>query len=529
MNESAEIVIFEKGDDVSFANCGLPYHIGGQIAERKKLLLATPQYFAKAFNIRVHTRHEVTRIDRKARKIEVVDLVKGQDRVEDYDKLILAPGASPVIPPWEGVDCDNVFTLRDMSDMDGIKSFVDGGGAQSAVIIGAGYIGLEMAEVLTGRGLKVSLVELQPQVLPLFDREMAREIELILKDRGVGLYLDRQAEKLLVDGGMVKGVRLKDGEELPADVVLVSIGVRPNTKLAVDAGLTIGASGAIAVNEFMQTNDVDIYAVGDAGEVVYGVTGEAVSIPLAGPANRNGRLAGEHAATGSARKAHKVLGTCIVGVFGKQAGMTGMSAEAANKAGVGHAVSYAIRGSHAGYYPGAEEMVLKLIYDPDSGKVLGGQAVGGAGVDKRIDVIATAIHFKGTVDDLAGLDLAYAPQFGSAKDPVHIAAFGAQNLTDGLVQQRLPGDFPADGQLIDVRSTKEFAKGSLAGAKNIPLSQIRERLSELSKDEPVYIFCGVGQRAYNAARILMQSGFKEVWNLTGGYRLNKHGTAESSG
>ncbi|UCD30332.1 MAG: FAD-dependent oxidoreductase [Planctomycetota bacterium] len=521
MNESAEIVIFERGRDVSFANCGLPYHICEKIKDRKKLLLATPEYFKNTFRIRVCTQHEVTRIDRKAKRVEVVELTTGRNFHESYDKLILAPGADPIVPPWKGINCDNVFTLRDLTDMDRIKAYVSTGQAKQAVVIGAGYIGLEMVEVLSELGLNVSLVELEPQVMPLLDPEMAREIQIILRNNDVELYLGSQVENLVVESDSVKAVKFANGKELAADMVLISIGVRPNTKLAVESGLTIGSSGAISVNEFMQTNDPDIYAAGDAVEVVHGVTGQPMLIPLAGPANRNGRLAGKHAATGRVRSATPALGTATVGIFGKQAAMTGLSSKEARKSGIPYDVSYAIRPHHAGYYPGAEQMILKLIYDPESGRILGAQSVGGAGVDKRIDVMSTTIHFRGTIDDLAGLDLAYAPQFGSAKDPIHIAAFVAQNQSDGLIEQRLPGDVPDIGQLIDVRSEAEFAAGSLQGARNIPLSNIRDNLSKLNKDEPVYVYCGVGQRSYNAARILMQSGFKEVWNLAGGYRLNK--------
>jgi NADPH-dependent 2,4-dienoyl-CoA reductase/sulfur reductase-like enzyme/rhodanese-related sulfurtransferase len=521
INESARIVVFEKGEHVSFANCGLPYHIGGQIAERGKLLLATPESFRSAFNIDVRTRHEVLAIDRAGKRVQVLNHRTGERFHEPYDKLILAPGAAPITPPWKGVDRPNVFTLRDVADMDLIKSFVETRGPRRAIVVGAGFIGLEMVEALVERGLHVSVVELQPQVLPPMDPEMAREIVDVLRGKGVELHLGASVENLVDDGQRVTGVRLAAGAELPADLVLISIGVRPMVKLAVDAGLAVGSGGGIAVDAQLRTTDADIFAVGDAAEVVHTVTGESTRMALAGPANRNGRLAGEMAATGVSKTATPVAGTAIVGLFGQSAAMTGLSAKAARQRGIPHAVSYAIRGHHAGYYPGAQQMILKLVFDPHTGRVLGAQAVGGEGVDKRIDAAAATIHFRGTIDDLAGLDLAYAPQFGSAKDPLHIAAFGAQNQRDGLCKSVAPGEPIPDGQLIDVRDESELAGGSLPGAVNIPLPQLRERMGEIAKDRPVVIFCQVGQRGYNASRILMQSGYRDVYNLAGGYRLHR--------
>ncbi|MBI4578974.1 MAG: FAD-dependent oxidoreductase [Planctomycetes bacterium] len=544
MNEQAEIVVFEAGEHVSFANCGLPYYIGGQIADRGKLFLATPAYFKSTFNIDVRTGHEVLEIDRAGRRIQVLNRATGERRWESYDKLILSPGASPIVPPWDGVASENVFTLRDVADTDRIKSYVDGQGPRRAVVIGAGYIGLEMVEALVERGLAVTVVEQQPQILPLLDAEIAAEIEAVLRKRGVELHLARTVERLTVRDGRVTQVHLAAHPEtlksdrleagptqtdrleagptrasLPADLVLLAMGVRPNVKLAASAGLTIGASGAIAVNEYSQTSDPDIYAVGDAAEVRHVVLGRSVRVPLAGPANRNGRLAGEHAVTGRSARATPVAGTAIVGVFGKAAAATGLSVRAAEQAGYHVGWSYAIRGHHVGYYPGAEQMILKLVYERRTRRVLGAQAVGGAGVDKRIDVVATVLHFGGTIDDLAGLDLAYAPQFGAAKDPVHIAAFVAQNEKDGLIRQRGVGEPPTDGQLIDVRSEQEVAAGARPGAVNVPLHTLRGRLDEFYRDRPVYVYCGVGQRAYNAARILVQHGFQDVWNLAGGTTL----------
>lgn len=521
LNERAQIVVFERGEHVSFANCGLPYHIGGQIAERHKLLLASPRFLKQTFNIDAHTDCEVVSIDRATKHVEVLEHKTGRRWREPYDKLILAPGASPVVPQWSGIDCPNVFSLRDVTDMDRIKAFVDSGQAKRAVVIGAGYIGIEMVEALTERGLAVTLIEQQEQVLPLMDVEMAREVEKVLRSHGIDVLLAATVESLTNNGDRVSGVRLADGREVATDLVLISIGVRPNTRLAEEAGLTIGESGAIAVNAQMLTSDPDIYALGDAAEAVSAVTGEPGRFPLAGPANRNGRNAGGHAAAGRAFSAAPVAGTVILGAFGIAAGMTGLSAKAARRYGIPAKVAYALRGHHVSYYPGARQMILKLIYDPESGRVLGGQAVGGAGVDKRIDVIATAIHFRGTVQDLAGLDLAYAPQFGAAKDPIHIAAFGAQNNREGLVAEILPGEEPIGDQLVDVRSEHEYSEGALAGAINIPLPVLRQRMDELDRSRPVMLNCAVGERSYKAARILMQSGFPEVYSLAGGYRMHR--------
>lgn len=544
VNESAEIVLFEKGDYVSFANCGLPYHISGQIVGRQELLVTTAQALADTFRIDVQMRHEVTRIDRRNKRVEVLDCAGGQRRWEPYDKLILAPGAAPIMPTWKGASGRNVFVLRDLADMDRIKSWIDSGKPSRAVVIGAGFIGLEMVEVLSARGLDVTVIEQQPQVLPPLDPEMAAEVGAVLRTRDVKLHLGATVENLgtvpptelrprpkFVNGDrpspadtlgdLIGGVQLRDGTWLETDLVLISIGVRPNSKIAAEAGLPLGQGGAIAVNEFLQTADPDIYAVGDAAEVIHVVSGQPVRVPLAGPANRNGRLAGEHAATGRAPAATPVAASAVVGCFGSVVAMTGLSEKAAEKMGIPVAASYAIRPHHAGYYPGAQTMILKLVYNPQTRRVLGAQAVGGEGADKRIDVVATAMHFGGTIDDLAGLDLVYAPQFGSAKDPVHIAAFIAQNQADGRVENINPlQEIPA-GQLIDVRNADELAGGTLPGARNIPLSRLRQEMAELDRDRPVVVFCQVGQRGYNAARILSQSGFAPVYNLAGGYRMHR--------
>ncbi len=520
MNEQAEIIVFEKGEYVSFANCGLPYHISGRIADRAKLLVSNPREFAEKFRIETRTRNEVLKIDRTAGEILVRDLRDGREYRERYDRLILAPGASPVVPPWPGVKSENVFTLRDLADMDAIKARLDHHKPSRAAVVGGGFIGLEMVEALHDRGVHATVVEQQPHVLPPFDADMAAEIETELHQNGVDVLTGATVTALEVQQGRVTALNLQDGRSIPTELVIVSVGVRPNTRLAVDAGLTIGPAGGIAVNAFGQTSDPRIYAAGDAAEVVHVMGGKPARVPLAGPANRNGRIAGQHAATGHAPEAAPVAGTAIVGVMGQAAAITGLSLGAARKAGYDAAAAYALRAHHASYYPGAESMILKLVYDRATRRVLGAQAVGRVGVDKRIDVVATTLHFGGTIDDLAGLDLAYAPQFGSAKDPLHIAAFVAINEADGLVRQVAPGEDVPPGQLVDVRSEAEYAGGTLDGARNIPLPRLRDDLELLDRSQPVVVFCQVGQRGYNAARILSQSGFSHVVNLAGGYRLH---------
>lgn len=433
MNEHAEIVLLEKDADVSFANCGLPYYIGGEIADRASLLVATPEFLRKRFKLDVRTRHEVVAIDRTAKRVEVRKLDSGELLSLDYDKLILAPGASPLEPAIEGMKAENVLTLRNLKDTDRIKSIVDGKLPRGAVVVGAGYIGLEMVEQLVHCGVMTSLVELSSQVLPLLDPEMAKPIEQEVRNRGVRLHLGVALQRILTDAeGRAIAVVLGDGTTIETDLVILGIGVRPNTKLAVDAGLELGASGGIATNAYMQTSDPDIYAVGDAAEYEFGPTKTRMRISLAGPANRAGRLAGQHAATGSSHAMPQVQGTSVVRAFGTSAAMTGLTQKMAQRLGIeAHWVSIVAK-NHAGYYPGAEMMTLKLVYDPNTGVILGAQATGGDGVDKRIDVIATAMHFGGTVWQLAGVDLCYAPPFGSAKDPVHMAAFAACNDLDGI-------------------------------------------------------------------------------------------------
>ena len=518
MNEQAEIILYEKDEHVSFANCGLPYHIGEEIPDRESLLVATPEFLRKRFRLDVRVRQEVVAIDRAGKTVAVRRQDSGEVYQQAYDKLILAPGASPIVPPLEGVEADNVMTLRNIADMDRIKSLVDLGGTKRAVVVGAGFIGLEMIEQLARRGVAACLVELQPQVLPLMDHEMAQPLAEELRRHDLPLHLGVSLQRIETDGGIAKAVLLSDGTRIETDLVILGIGVRPNATLAIDADLSIGTSGGIATNDFMQTSDPDIYAVGDAAEYLYGPTRSRMRVALAGPANRAGRLAGEHAATGSSSPMQPVMGTSIVRVFDKTAAVTGLTEGLAKRFGREVQSVTIVANHHAGYFPGAEPMTLKLVYQGDDGKVLGAQVVGGEGADKRIDVIATAMHFGGTVRDLAGLDLAYAPPFGAAKDPVHLAAFVACNELDAI-ESFCAADASLDGkQVVDVRTAAEVAKTPLAGVHSplhIPVDELRDRIGELDIAKETVVSCGVGVRGHIAARILKQNGF-HVSNLSGG-------------
>ncbi len=524
MNEQAEIILLEKDADVSFANCGLPYHIGEEIPQRADLLVATAEFLRRRFRLDVRTCHEAIAIDREQKRVQVrrTDVLSGKEEATcwiDYDKLILAPGAAPIHPPLPGATASNVLTLRNLSDTDRIKALVDQQGSRRAVVVGAGYIGLEMVEQFVRRGLQTTLVELQPQVLPLLDPEMAQPIASEIEQQGVTVFLGQSVEQFLVDeDGSANAVVLSDGTQIETDLIVLGVGVRPNVTLASDAELPLGQTGGIATNAYMQTSDPDIYAVGDAAEYLYGPTGKRQRIALAGPANRAGRLAGQHAATGSSDPMSPVQGSSVVRVFGVNAAMTGITATQAKRLGLAARSTTIFAKHHAGYFPGAAMMSLKLLYAPETGKILGAQAVGGEGVDKRIDVIATAMHFEGTVRQLAGLDLCYAPPFGSAKDPIHMAAFAACNELDGI-EAFVPSDADLiDKQIVDVRTSGEIERAPLAaatGAISIPVDELRDRIGELDASRPTVVSCAVGVRGHIAARILKQHGF-EVANLSGG-------------
>jgi NADPH-dependent 2,4-dienoyl-CoA reductase/sulfur reductase-like enzyme/rhodanese-related sulfurtransferase len=519
LSETAQIVLVERGPDVSFANCGLPYHIGGEIVDRNKLLVTTPAKLRSRFNLDVRTRTSVEAIDRQAKTLRIRDLATNQEYDESYDKLILAPGAAPIRPPLPGLDLPGIYALRNLADMDQIKAAVDAG-AKQAVVIGAGFIGLEMVENLVRRGVQTTLVELQDQVLPPFDKEMTSPLCDLLKSHHVSLLLGDSAEAFEPsDQGIV--VRLKSGKQVIAPLVVLGVGVRPENKLAISAGLEVGIRGGIRVNAQLQTNDPDIYAVGDAIEVTDVVSQLPTQIPLAGPANRQGRLAADHI-FGRQIRYRGTQGTAIVGLFGKIAAITGAAEKSLRKNGQAYRMVYVHPAQHAGYYPGAQAMVLKLLFEPVTGRILGAQAVGGEGVDKRIDVLAVAIQAGMTVFDLEEMELAYSPQFGSAKDPVNMAGFVAANLIRGDHPQidvaSLLAIKPEQAPLIlDVRTSEEFGAGNLPAAINIPVDELRSRLHELPRDRDIVTYCQVGQRGYIATRILLQAGFK-VQNLSGGYK-----------
>lgn len=516
LDEKAEIIVLERSPYVSFANCGLPYHIGGTIVDRQQLLLQTPASLKAMLNLDVRTGHEVVSIDRAKKSVAVREL--GADRVYElaYDKLVLTPGAQPLRPPLPGLDHPAVMVLRNVPDMDAIKKRVDEG-ATRAVVIGGGYIGLEMAESLRERGLSVDLVEMQPQLLPPLDPEMTWPLEEHARQHGVTLHLGTAAAAFRDVNGAVK-VELQNGTALLADLVILSAGVKPDTLLAKAAGLALGPRGGIKVDEFLRTSDPDIYAAGDAVETPHRALPGSWLIPLAGPANRMGRTVADNLA-GRPTAWKGTLGTSIVKVFDMTAGGTGANEKTLQRDGVAYQKVYLHPGQHAGYYPGATPLHLKVLFAPDSGKLLGAQVVGFDGVDKRIDVLATAMTAGLTVQDLQDLELAYAPPYGSAKDPVNMAGFIASNILQGDLKVWQAEDYPArtaKGVIVDVRGKPAYEAGHVPGAVNMPMAQLRARVAELPTDRPIFLHCKVGFTSYLAARVLAASG-REVYSLSGGY------------
>ena len=508
-DEFREIVVLERGDHVSFANCGLPYHLGGVIADRDDLLLQTPAGLHDRFRLDVRVRHEVRRIDRDRRTVTVLDLCTDLTTEIAYDELVLATGAAPVRPSIPGIE--RALVLRDLADMDTIGSRLHG--AATAVILGGGFIGLELAENLTRRGVTVTVVELADRILAPLDPEMAAPVARHLQQHGVRIRTGTSAT--VIEPGVAT---LTDGSRLPADVVVAAIGVRPESGLARDAGLDIGATGGVVVDGHQRTSDPRIFAVGDVAEKIDQLGGGATLVPLANTANRHGRLVAD-VICGRAVAARPTLGTAVVGLFGLTAAVTGSNENRLRAAGRPYRAIHTHPANHAGYYPGAQPMALKLLLDPTTGAILGAQGVGGDGVDKRIDVIATALRGGLTGPDLADLELAYAPQFGAAKDPVTMLGMIADNLAAGecTVQWHELDTVLARGAvLVDVRSAAEFAAGTIAGAINIPLEQLRTRAAQIPPG-PVVVTCAVGQRGHAAARLLRQLG-RDVANLDGGYR-----------
>ncbi len=512
-DEFAEITVIERGGDVSFANCGLPYYIGGEITDRSKLALQTPKSLEALLGLKVRVRTEALSIDRAAKTLRVRDLANGLEEDLPYDKLVLAPGAMPLRPPLPGIDDPRILTLRTLPDMDAIRALAQN--ARHAVVIGAGFIGLEMAEQLVRLGVRVSLVEMQPQVLPQLDADMTRFIEDSLRAHGVTLLLGETVQGF--QGGQTLGVRLASGGELPADLVLLSIGVRPENALAKAAGLALGPRGHIVANGFLQSSDPDIYAVGDVVEHTEPIFGKPAAVPLGGLANRQGRVAADHIVHGDAAVPYPgSLGTSIVRVFDQTAAVSGWTEKRLLAEKIPYRTTVVHDVHHASYYPDAKTLSVKILWSPDDGRLIGAQVVGEEGVDKRMDVLATAMTGRLTIDQLSHLELAYAPPFGSAKDPVNLAGFNASNLRDGLYVPYAEGE--SDAQWVDVRPKAAYDKAPTPGTRNIPLAELRARCVELDPAKPVVTLCAMGKTSYFAARILGQRGF-QVSSVVGGLRL----------
>ena len=513
-NEQAEIIMFEKGEYISFANCGLPYYIGGVITEKEKLQLQTPQSFHSRFRVDVRVNSEVLAVDTQNRQVTVRNGKTGEEYRESYDVLVLSPGASPVRPPIPGIEKNKVFTLRNIPDTYAIKEYVESVKPKTAAVIGGGFIGVEMAENLHEAGVAVTIVEAASHIMANLDEDMTHDLHNHIRSKGVRLCLNSLAKEFTENS-----VLLADGTEIPADMIILSVGVAPETKFLKDSGIALGRRGEILVDDRFRTSVPDIYAVGDAIAVRDLVTGQQGMVPLASPANRQARLAAD-IICGKDRRYTGAQGTAIAKVFDMAAASTGANEKQLQANGIAYRKTFTFSASHAGYYPGGTSMLVKLLYSPE-GKVLGGQIAGYDGVDKRIDQIATAVRHGFTVYDLQELELAYAPPFSSAKDPVNMAGYTASNVLEGTFRPFYIEDIaalPEDAQLVDVRTPEEYAGGTIGKAVNIPLDSLRERAGELDRSKKVYIFCQVGLRGYLAERIAEQMGFDCV-NLSGGYRL----------
>lgn len=529
--EKLEIIIFERGEHISYANCGLPYFVGGVITERNKLFVQTPLSFSKRFNIDVRVRHNVESIDRPNKRVQVRNLETGEIFYETYDKLILSPGAEPIKPPIPGVDLPGIFTLRNVTDMDRIVSHVDEKKPRRAVIVGAGFIGLEMAENLHHRGVFVTIVEMADQVMTPLDFEMAAAVHQHLKTKKVEFYL-KDAVQAFSEKSKKLAVKLQSGRELEADLVILSIGVKPESKLVRDCGLEIGPAGGIKVDEHMMTADPDIYAVGDAIEFRNPIIGKQMIAYLAGPSTKQARIAANNIIFNNTESYRGTIATAIAKVFDLTVASTGASEKLLRQHNIPYRSSIIHTASHAGYYPNAQPMTIKLQFSPDDGKVYGAQIVGYVGVDKRIDLIATVIKCGGTVYNMTEIEHAYAPPFSSSKDPVNIAGYVAENILKGLVDivhwYELEDLDPKTYLLLDVRNDDEVKLGTIPGSKHIPLDALRSRLSELPRDKRLVVFCAAGLRGYLACRILTQNSFKNVVNLSGGYKTYEHTIGKQS-
>ncbi|MDR3232284.1 MAG: FAD-dependent oxidoreductase [Planctomycetaceae bacterium] len=515
LNEQAKIILLEKGEFISFANCGLPYYIGGEITEKSKLILQSPKSFRNRFNVDVRLQHEAIGIDRSAKTVTIKTYPAGETYSESYDKLILSPGAVPILPEIDGIAAERIFTLRTIRDTYKIKEFIDSKKPKKAVIAGGGYIGLETAENLYRLGMDVTIIQRSNQVLAPFDYDAACDVHRHIESKGVHLYLNSDITEKTRQQPYAGSLR-------NADLVIAAIGVVPDSGLARSAGLALNENGCIVVNSRMLTSDENIYAVGDAAEVTDFVTGQKAFIPLAGPANKQGRIAADNICS-IASKYCGTQGSSILRVFDMTAAATGINEKTAAKMGFRYDKCFLCQPGHAGYYPDAALMAMKVIFESGSGRILGAQITGYDGVDKRCDVLATAIRAGMTAYDLTKLELCYAPPYSSAKDPVNMAGFAIENILTGKVKQfhwHNVATLPRGGSIIllDTRTEKEYANGHIGGFINIPLDSLRSRLDELDKNKTVYVTCQVGQRGYSASRILSQNGF-DVYNLSGGYRL----------
>jgi NADPH-dependent 2,4-dienoyl-CoA reductase/sulfur reductase-like enzyme/peroxiredoxin family protein/rhodanese-related sulfurtransferase/TusA-related sulfurtransferase len=517
LDEKAEIVMFERGDYISYANCGLPYYLGGVISDRDNLFVQNPQKFYQFFNVEVRTQTEVMEIDREKKRVQWVKNPGGQTGWESYDKLLLSPGADPVKPPAVGTDTPGIFTLRNVVDTDRIYQYIAQRKPKRAIIVGAGFIGLEVAENLHHRGIFTTIVEMASQVMVMLDFEMASLIHQHLKSKGVEFYLGDGVASIQ-PGETTHKLQLNSGRTLETDLLIFSVGVRPETALAQRAGLTIGAVKGIWVNEYLQTSDPNIYAVGDAIEFTNPITGKPTITYLAGPANKQGRIAAENMVSGNKRLYKGSIATAVAKVFDLTAASTGVSEKVLQREKIEYLSAIIHSSSHAGYYPGALPLTLKILFSKE-GKIFGAQGVGYEGVDKRIDLIASVLRHGGTIEDLADIEHAYAPPYSSARDPVHLLAYAAENILRGLSHHvRWDELDPAKHFILDVRTHEEFSLGSIPQAVNIPLQEIRKRLNELPRDRHIVCYCGVGLRAYMVERILKQHGFNAS-NLSGGYKI----------
>ena len=530
LDEQAEIIMFERGEYVSYANCGLPYYIGDTISERDRLFVQTPQSFKARLNVDVRNRQEVVAIDRSGKSV-TVRRADGTEYSESYDKLVLSPGAEPLRPSIPGIQDELIFTLRNVPDTDRIKDYIEKHNVHHAVIVGAGFIGLEMAENLHQKGIRVTIVEMAEQVMTPLDYEMAAAVHQHLKTKNVEFYLKDAVNSFVREKSGLQ-VRLKSGRSLPTDMVILSIGVRPDSKLAEDAGLELGINKGIKVNEYLQTSDPDIYALGDAIVYPNPITGVESHTYLAGPANKQGRLVADNIVKGNKKHYKGSISTAIAKVFDLTVGATGVSEKVLRKAGIPYISSIIHASSHAGYYPDALPLTIKIVFSPDDGKLLGGQIVGFDGVDKRTDMLAHILKHGESIYDMQEIEHAYAPPFSSAKDPVNMAGMVADNIINGMMKiihwDEIRELNLKDTVLIDVRTPEENALGTIEGSINIPVDELRGRLSEIPANKKLIVFCGTGLRSYFAYRILVQSGFTDVWNLSGGYITYESATQKQS-